>query len=31
MCLECGCQSAEDTQRESSNAVTSNSIKGNSN
>jgi hypothetical protein len=31
MCIECGCQNTEESQRESSNAVTSNSIKGNSN
>ncbi len=31
MCLDCGCQTKEDTQRESSNTVTSSSIKGNSN
>jgi hypothetical protein len=32
MCVECGCEKAEETQRESSdNVVTSSSIKGNSN
>lgn len=31
MCIDCGCQNKEETQRESSNVITSSSIKGDSN